>query len=71
MTPERFTNAQEMVMMEPIIKEYIYEAIDGEKAGLEGTLKKSNEFTIPEEFQSKLEEISALITALETLTPGR
>jgi len=57
--------------MEPILKAYIKEAIAVEKAGLEVTYKKASEFTIPEEFQSKLDEISALKTAFDTLTPGR
>jgi len=67
----RFTNVREIVKMEPILKAYIKEAIAVEKAGLEVTYKKASEFTIPEEFQSKLDEISALKTAFDTLTPGR
>lgn len=67
----RFTNVQEIVEMESIMKAYIYEAIEVEKAGLEVEFKKSSEFTIPEEFQIKLDEIPALKTAFEGLTPGR
>jgi uncharacterized protein YdeI (YjbR/CyaY-like superfamily) len=57
--------------MEPILKAYIKEAIKIEKAGLEVTYKKTSEFRIPEEFQNKLDEISALKTAFSALTPGR
>jgi uncharacterized protein YdeI (YjbR/CyaY-like superfamily) len=67
----RFTNAREIVEMEPILKAYIYEAIEVEKAGLKVDLKKTSEFIIPEEFQNKLDEIPALKTAFDALTPGR
>jgi len=67
----RFTNIREIVAMEPILKAYIYEAIEVEKAGLEVNFKKNTEFIIPEEFQNKFDEIPALKTAFEALTPGR
>ncbi|SDO75467.1 Uncharacterized conserved protein YdeI, YjbR/CyaY-like superfamily, DUF1801 family [Paenibacillus sp. yr247] len=67
----RFTNVQEIVAMESILKAYIYEAIEVEKAGLEVNFKKNTEFKIPEEFQNKCDEIPALKTAFEALTPGR
>src|SRR5262245_51160474 len=66
-----FTNAWEIVKMEPILKAYIKEAIEVEKAGLKVSFKKTSEFVIPEEFQSKLDEIPALKTAFDALTPGR
>jgi uncharacterized protein YdeI (YjbR/CyaY-like superfamily) len=67
----RFTNVREIVEMEPILKAYIYEAIEVEKAGLKVNLKKTTEFIIPEEFQKKFNENPALKTAFEALTPGR
>lgn len=67
----RFTNVQEIVDMEPILKAYILEAIEVEKAGLEVEFKKTTEFTVPEEFQMKLDQNPALQTAFEGLTPGR
>lgn len=67
----RFTNVQEIVEMETILKSYIYEAIEVEKAGLEVNLKKHEEFIIPEELQHKFDEIPTLKTAFEALTPGR
>jgi uncharacterized protein YdeI (YjbR/CyaY-like superfamily) len=67
----RFTNVQEIVEMEPILKAYIYEAIEVEKAGLEVNFKKNTEYIIPEEFQNKFDETPALKTAFEALTPGR
>src|SRR5438270_1236845 len=65
-----FTNVREIVEMEPILKAYIREAIEAEKAGLKVTYKKNPE-PIPEEFQNKLDEIPALKTAFAALTPGR
>jgi uncharacterized protein YdeI (YjbR/CyaY-like superfamily) len=67
----RFTNVREIVEMEPILKAYIEEAIEVEKAGLKVDYKGTTEFTIPEEFQNKLDQIPALKTAFEALTPGR
>ncbi len=67
----RFTGVDEIVEMEPILKAYINEAIEVEKAGLKVNLKKTSEFTVPEEFQKKLDENPALKTAFEALTPGR
>jgi len=57
--------------MESILKTYIYEAIEVEKSGLEVNFKRNTEFIIPEEFQNKFDEIPALKTASEALTPGR
>ena len=65
-----FTNVREIVEMEPILKAYINEAIEAEKAGLKVNFKKNPE-PIPEEFQNKLDKIPALKTAFEALTPGR
>jgi len=67
----RFTNVQEIVKMKSILKAYIFEAIEVEKAGLKVKMKKTSDFKIPEEFQKKLNEKAALKTAFEALTPGR
>ncbi len=67
----RFTHLQEIVEKEAILKVYIYEAIEVEKAGLKVHFKKTSEFSIPEEFQNKLDELPTLKAAFEALTPGR
>lgn len=67
----RFTNVREIVQLAPVLKAYIYEAIEVEKAGLKVALKKTKDFAIPEEFQKKLDEMPALKTAFKALTPGR
>ncbi|WP_010568594.1 YdeI/OmpD-associated family protein [Leptospira broomii] len=67
----RFTDVKEIVKMKSVLKTYIYEAIEVEKAGLQVNLKKTKEFIIPEEFLSKLDEVPDLKTAFDALTPGR
>ncbi|MFS0901455.1 YdeI family protein [Priestia aryabhattai] len=67
----RFTNVQEIIEKEAILKAYIYGAIEVEKAGLKVKVKKPEELIIPEELQHKFDEIPALKTAFEALTPGR
>ncbi|MEI2401238.1 YdeI/OmpD-associated family protein, partial [Paenibacillus phytohabitans] len=67
----RFTTLQEIIDQESMIKEYIQEAIEVEKAGLKVELKKTTDYEIPEELQAKFDEIPALKTAFEGLTPGR
>ncbi|MCX6284315.1 MAG: YdeI family protein [Bacteroidetes bacterium] len=67
----RFTSFQEIVEMEPTLKAYLREAIEVEKAGLKVEMKKTSEYYIPEEFQTKLDEIPALKIAFNALTPGR
>lgn len=66
----RFTDVREIVEMEPILKAYIHEAIEVEKAGLKVEFKKNPE-PVPEEFQKKLDEDPVLKTAFDALTPGR
>ncbi len=67
----RFTDIQQILDREPIIKAYISEAIEVEKAGLQVAKKATADFTVPEEFQNELDGDSALKTAFEALTPGR
>ncbi len=67
----RFTSVQEVVETEEVLKAYIFEAIEVEKAGLKITFKKASEFDIPEEFEKKLGEKPELKAAFHALTPGR
>ncbi|MCE4048884.1 MULTISPECIES: YdeI/OmpD-associated family protein [Bacillaceae] len=67
----RFTNVQQIIDMEAVLKAYIKEAIAVEEAGLEVELKKNEEYSMPEELQIKFAEIPALKSAFEGLTPGR
>jgi uncharacterized protein YdeI (YjbR/CyaY-like superfamily) len=67
----RFTNVREITKMKAILKSYIHEAIEVERAGLKITLKKTSEYKVPEEFQHKLDNTPSLKKAFEALTPGR
>lgn len=67
----RFTELDEIIELEPVLKAYIQEAIEIEKAGLKVNLKPTSEFRMPDEFKQKLDADAALKTAFESLTPGR
>lgn len=67
----RFTHVQEIKDIEPTLKAYIFEAIEVERIGLKVPFKPTTEFSMPEEFRKKLEEMPALKTAFEALRPGR
>ncbi len=67
----RYTGVKEIVKIAPILKAYIYEAIEVEKAGLKVELKKTSEYKMPGEFKNKLDKNLALKNAFNALTPGR
>ena len=67
----RFTSVEKIIKMRATLKAYIKEAIEVEKKGLKVVLKKTKEFSMPEEFQSKLNANAALNKAFYALTPGR
>ncbi|OXB00226.1 YdeI/OmpD-associated family protein [Flavobacterium pectinovorum] len=67
----RFTNLQEIIDLKSVLKTYIFEAVEIEKAGLKVNLKKTAEFPVSDEFQQKLDENPDLKKAFEALTPGR
>jgi uncharacterized protein YdeI (YjbR/CyaY-like superfamily) len=67
----RFTCLDEIVKLEAVLKTYVYQAIEVERAGLKVEFKKTAEYTIPDEFRQKLDEIPGLKSAFEALTPGR
>ena len=67
----RFTNIQEIAEIEATLKQYIFEAIEVEKAGLKVTMKAHEEYEVVEEFQAILDMDESLKTAFFALTPGR
>jgi uncharacterized protein YdeI (YjbR/CyaY-like superfamily) len=67
----RFTNLREIVERATAVKAYIHEAIEVEKAGQKVKLKKTSEFSMPDEFEVELNKLPALKTAFYALTPGR
>lgn len=67
----RFKSLDEIVRLQPLIKDYIEEAIKIQQAGLKVTFKKTSEFTMPEEFRKLLERDKKIQSAFNKLTPGR
>ncbi|MGY5850127.1 YdeI/OmpD-associated family protein [Salegentibacter sp. F14] len=67
----RFTGIEEIQKNAAEIKAYIHQAIEVEKAGLKVPLKKTKDYSVPEEFQKKMEEDAELKEAFHKLTPGR
>ncbi len=67
----RFTHSEQIEQQKSIIKAYIKEAIELEKAGAKVILKTASEYPVPEEFQRALDENKELSKAFYTLTPGR
>ena len=67
----RFDSVAEIVELEPVIKAYIHEAVEAEKAGLKVEYKKTAEYKIPEELQIRLDEDAGFKKAFAALTPGR
>jgi uncharacterized protein YdeI (YjbR/CyaY-like superfamily) len=67
----RFTSIREIVDMKSVLKDYINEAVEAEKAGLKVKFKKTSEFKMADEFKTRLDENPRLRTAFNALTPGR
>lgn len=67
----RFTSLKEIVKLERVVKDYIFEAIKVEESGKKVELKKTTDFPLPEEFQRKLSKNASLKKAFYGLTPGR
>lgn len=66
----RFIDNQLIIKIKSVIKAYIHQAIEVEKAGLKVILKKTLE-SVPDEFQTQLDSNAKLRTAFDALTPGR
>lgn len=67
----RFTNLEQIIEQEEILKAYIREAIEVEQAGLKVEKKEVEQFAVPEELQQQFAANPAFQEAFEALTPGR
>lgn len=67
----RFSNLQEIIELETVLKAYIFEAIEIEKAGMKVPMKKHEEFIAPDELIAKFAVLPELKEAFYALTPGR
>lgn len=67
----RFTNIAQVIKLKPVIKKYIHEAIEVERAGIKVPIKKTSEYEVPQEFHKELDKDGALKKAFTQLSPGR
>jgi uncharacterized protein YdeI (YjbR/CyaY-like superfamily) len=67
----RFAGAKRIAELEFVLKAYIAEAVEVEKAGLQVEFKKTEAFPVAGEFERRMADMPALRTAFGTLTPGR
>ncbi len=67
----RFTSAAQIQEMKATLKSYILQAVEVEESGVKVELKKTDAYTIPEEFQTRLDKDPELEEAFKALTPGR
>lgn len=67
----RFTDKKQIADLKAVIKAYIFEAIEVEKAGLEVKMKRTSEYQMPEELIQAFEKDLEFKTAFYSLTPGR
>jgi uncharacterized protein YdeI (YjbR/CyaY-like superfamily) len=67
----RFTSLEEITSNEKLLKTYIYEAVEVERAGVQVPYKKTEEFDMPDEFKVRLDNDATLKTAFESLTGGK
>jgi uncharacterized protein YdeI (YjbR/CyaY-like superfamily) len=67
----RFTSHDQIMDKAATLKAYVEAAIAVEKAGLKVDFKKTEAFTMPDEFRARLEDDAALKEAFAGLTPGR
>ena len=66
-----FTSLEQIIEQADILKAYIHEAIDNEKAGLKVVHKQVSDYPVPEELKDMFLKKPALKKAFEGLTPGR
>lgn len=67
----RFTDVNQIAATEAEIKDYIFEAIEIEQAGLKVTLKKPSDYEVPVELSNAFENNPNFEKAFKALTPGR
>src|SRR6202167_1491595 len=64
----RFTSVRDISRLKPVLKAYIQEAIEAEKAGSKVKMKKTADFEIPDEFKRALAAMPALRASFNALT---
>ena len=67
----RFTNIEEIIALEDVLKTYIFEALEIDEQGKKVAYKSIGDYKVPEEFQERLDADADLKEAFQALTPGR
>lgn len=67
----QITSVDQIKELEQTIKEYTFEAIEVEKAGLQVEKKTLDDYDVPTELTDKMNEDANFKSAFENLTPGR
>lgn len=67
----RFASLAEIEKHKSVVMEYLREAVAVEKSGAKVKMKSVAQFSVPAEFQSRLDEDPSLAKAFHALTPGR
>lgn len=67
----RFTDLGDIEKCKDVVKAYVYEAIEIEKAGLKVKMKKTADYEVSEEFKRAFKENPDLKKTFEQLTSGR
>ena len=67
----RFPGVGEVAEREPLLRTYLREAIDVERAGLKVDFARDRELEVPEELRRRFAELPGLEAAFAALTPGR
>ena len=66
-----FTNVSEITKLKPILKAYVFEAIEIEKSGLKVEYRQPEEMEFPKELEQAFQKDVAFESAFKNLTPGR
>lgn len=67
----QITSVDQIKELEQTIKEYTFEAIEVEKAGLQVEKKTLDDYDVPTELTDKMNEDANFKSAFDNLTPGR
>ncbi len=67
----QITSVDQIKELEQTIKEYTFEAIEVEKAGLQVEKKTLDDYDVPTELTDKMNDDANFKSAFENLTPGR
>ncbi|RRQ50044.1 hypothetical protein DZC72_05570 [Maribacter algicola] len=66
-----FTDTAEIHRLKPVLKAYVFEAIEVEKSGLKVEFNTPDELELPDELEIAFQQDAEFRNAFQSLTPGR